>query len=259
MADWLPGSKNDKTQAMGDELFEALRTGSLHPDKAFTLYTDDGETIEVKGLYCLVDGGYHQWRCLQCPLKHAVGDDAAAWSERIESTRKSVECLFGRLKKRFRILRLPFLMREPDRISHTFKACCALHNMLLRHDKLNTMGRQRGDWLPMRAVLARQATEAERAKHVVRAPYNEDSCNSQREPNHALLREQLITHYTQACRRREIGWLCTAAAVRPRAARGQGQGDQGDVEESEHEEYEAEEEEDLVYPDTDTDDADEED
>ena len=47
--------------------------------------------------------------------------------------RKDIECVFGILKKRFRILRLPFEISKEDTGVH-FRVCCVLHNMLLQRD-----------------------------------------------------------------------------------------------------------------------------
>ena len=46
-------------------------------------------------------------RCLQCPLKWEHAATKVAWSRWAESVRKDVECAFGRLKGRFRCLKLP--------------------------------------------------------------------------------------------------------------------------------------------------------
>ena len=59
VADWLPGGKNDKTQAQHDELFAKLRYGKLHPDRIYILYDAHGRMQVCKGLYAIVDGGYH--------------------------------------------------------------------------------------------------------------------------------------------------------------------------------------------------------
>jgi hypothetical protein len=228
VASWLPGSKNDKTQAQHDELFGWLRAGLLHPDKTYLLYRADGTVIECKGLYALVDGGYHEWRILQCPLSAAAGDDAAAWSERVESVRKAVECTFGILKKRFKILRRDFNCHTADQISDTFKACCALHNMLLRNDGRDNLGHYPSDWLP--GYLARhraEVLEGDRSRHVVRGPRNVSACKSQREPGHAVLRERLIQHYAQASLRGELAWLKPAAESRTRVRWQEAEGDAG--------------------------------
>ena len=216
VADWMPGAKNDKTQAVHDELFHKLRAGAFHPEKEYLLYCGDGTVIHVKGLYSLVDGGYHEWRILQCPLSAAAGDEAAEWSEHLESVRKAVECTFGILKKRFRILARDFECRQATQISDTFRACCALHNILLRYDDRDTMGHFQADWAPERALLERAADWDARCRAVVRAPYNKSAANSQREPGHTILREQLITHFAQAKLRGEVWWLHTRAHARPR-------------------------------------------
>ena len=46
-------------------------------------------------------------RCMQCPLKWEHAASKVAWSKWSESVRKDVECVFGRLKARFRCLKLP--------------------------------------------------------------------------------------------------------------------------------------------------------
>ena len=69
------------------------------------------ECTQVSGLYLICDGGYHLWRCLQFPLKDVPDIWARRWSKRLESVRKDVECAFGILKKRFRILKVPFLYK----------------------------------------------------------------------------------------------------------------------------------------------------
>ena len=218
VADWLPGTKNDKTQAVHDMLFDKLRTGQLHPEKTYYLYGSDGTAIQCKGLYAIVDGGYHEWRVLQCPLRVAAGDDAIAWKERLESVRKAVERTFGILKKRFRILRNSFVCQKPEQISSTFRACCALHNIILRHDERDTLGHDDQEW--WRHGSAHMNTRLDvwrdRGTHVVRGPRNVSAANSQREPGHVKLREQLITHFGQALARKELCWPKTAAQARPR-------------------------------------------
>tara|TARA_B110000046_G_scaffold90116_1_gene98147 strand:- start:388 stop:1953 length:1566 start_codon:yes stop_codon:yes gene_type:complete len=212
VADWLPGSKNDKTQAQHDELFAKLRFGKLHPDRIYILYDAHGRMQVCKGLYAIVDGGYHAWRCLQSPLSIASGDDATAWNERLESVRKAVECVFGILKKRFRILRNDFECQDPNQIAYTFRACCALHNILLKRNGQHMHGSRSHDWLPARMARARDDLEQARCKHVVRGPRNV-GVTSQREPGHAVLREQLIMHYNQMRQRREAGWLAPNHAM----------------------------------------------
>ena len=166
--------------------------------------------------------------------------------------RKAVECTFGVMKKRFRILRRDMECREPETIESTFKACCALHNILLRHDKLNTVGYNRADWVPAREVIDRCNIEGDRAKHTVRGPRNMSGTASQREAGHSILREELIAHYAHLCKRREVGWLRTGAEVRARPGFLEAEANAGIDLESEGEEP------DLVSPDEDSDIPDEE-
>ena len=52
----------------------------------------------------------------------------------MESERKHVECAFGILKARFRVLKLPVRMYEFKEIDDMFFTCCILHNMCLDFD-----------------------------------------------------------------------------------------------------------------------------
>jgi hypothetical protein len=45
------------------------------------------------------------------------------------------------------MLRLPFLLHRRRDIEATFKTCIILHNMILRHDKFDTVGDFDDDWL----------------------------------------------------------------------------------------------------------------
>jgi hypothetical protein len=51
---------------------------------------------------------------------------------RCESVRKIIERVFDMLKKRFRILRLPMLVKDMTEVEHIVKVCCVLHNMCLQ-------------------------------------------------------------------------------------------------------------------------------
>jgi hypothetical protein len=215
VAPWCAGGVNDQTQARHDELFTKMRDGEIHPEIEYALFDEHGVAKKHKGLYIIVDNGYFQWRCLMAPLKHSLSDSGALWSERMESVRKSSETTFGILKKRFRLLRLPILKQNPHEIEHTFRTCCALHNMLLAYDEHDTVGRRAGDWLPAKDVAGRIRTERERAKHTVRAPHNTSGVMGEREPGFAQLREDLITHYKFVVATGRVGWLGHARTLRP--------------------------------------------
>ncbi|CAM9683540.1 unnamed protein product [Discosporangium mesarthrocarpum] len=76
-----------------------------------------------------------QWRCLMCPLKPALTVAELKWSKRLESVRKYVECFFGRLKGRFRILKMPLMFwvsnaNSREKIDNILFACCMVQSVL---------------------------------------------------------------------------------------------------------------------------------
>jgi hypothetical protein len=130
----FPGCRSDKTIVKFDGFVTSIHDGTLYKDVPFKLKTVEGLTIHEKGLYLIVDGGYHKWRCLQCPLKHTSIPKDALWSKWVESVRKDVECVFGILKGRFRCLKLPIYHHDQETIDNMFFTCCIIHNMLLSED-----------------------------------------------------------------------------------------------------------------------------
>ena len=98
----------------------------------------------------LCDSGYHQWAQTVCGFKHASSKQHMEWSARCESARKQVECVFGSMKKRFRILRLPMLYNKAhpiSKIDHIFRTCCIFHNLLMAHNDYNTIGDRPEDYV----------------------------------------------------------------------------------------------------------------
>ena len=57
-----------------------------------------------------------------------------SWCKWMESVRKDVECTFGMLKGRWRILKVPMPFHTKREVDNVFFTCCALDNMLLEHD-----------------------------------------------------------------------------------------------------------------------------
>ena len=72
----------------------ALRTNPTYTEKTFTLRSKDGNSKLVRGVYQMVDGGYHRWRVLIAPKKGAE-KHTKRWSKQLESVRKDVERTFG--------------------------------------------------------------------------------------------------------------------------------------------------------------------
>ena len=130
----LLGSVNDVAACKADPFVHALRNNPLYTDQKVLLYDVNGNTYDEQGLWVSVDGGYLKTpellvgdpNILDLPMNH--------WTSYMESERKHVECAFGILKHRFRILKLPIVIHDVDDIDNMFFTCCILHNMCLDFD-----------------------------------------------------------------------------------------------------------------------------
>jgi hypothetical protein len=132
------GATSDKTISVFHKYLTDINDGIIFGDVEFTLYTDDGEAFAEKGAYLLSDGGYHKWRCLQCPIPQAFTTKESNYSCSLESCRKDVKDVFGILKMRFRILKNPIQLHTQEDIDMIFYACATLHNMLLTIDSVDS-------------------------------------------------------------------------------------------------------------------------
>ena len=70
------------------------------------------------------------------PLKKSNMRSEIRFPEWLESLRKDVECAFGILKGRWRILKYGIRFHSVENCDRTWLTCCALHNMLLETDGL---------------------------------------------------------------------------------------------------------------------------
>lgn len=129
------GRENDKNITSDDDFTYRIMMGKFD-DIEYKLYDDSGTLRICKGGYLLVDGGYHNISCFVDPVHHANGLKEVHWSEFLESVRKDVECTFGILKQRFRILRNG-LQYDREVSNAIVKTCAILHNMLLVYDGLD--------------------------------------------------------------------------------------------------------------------------
>jgi len=128
------GTTNDKTISRYDLFIEEVKRGSRYINLEFKLMQADGSWITHKGAWLLCDGGYHRWRCMQCPTRHSSDADERRFSRQIEAVRKDIERTFGVLKGRFRILKLPVRLRNKDEVDNVFWTCAILHNMIRKFD-----------------------------------------------------------------------------------------------------------------------------
>lgn len=96
------GTASDKTICKFDLFLHELRTLPLFLNFEYCLYTAVGALTFRQGVYLICDGGYLNWRILQCGSKHPENDPDVDFSANIAAVRKDIECVFGRLKRRFR-------------------------------------------------------------------------------------------------------------------------------------------------------------
>jgi hypothetical protein len=85
----------------------------------------------------MVDNGYLCWPTTVPPMKDAITYDDIRFSKWLESMRKDVECAFGILKGRFRILKTGVRVHGVEATDKIWLTCCALHNFVLEADGLN--------------------------------------------------------------------------------------------------------------------------
>ena len=130
----FPGSINDKTGVRYDAYIAKMRTDPVFTGYEFPLYDSQGRTITGRGAYAIVDGGYHQWKVSQGPAPDAFTMQERAFSKVLVENRKDSEVTIGRLRHRFRVLRMPFLCKRREQIDATVHTAAILHNMLLKYD-----------------------------------------------------------------------------------------------------------------------------
>ena len=136
-----PGTWNDKTLVLFDDLIQGVHEGRLYSDHQFTLYEIDenNNRVEVtyQGAWFIVDNGYLDWSCTVPPMKHPTTYEEIRFSEWIESMRKDIECTFGILKHRFAILKNGIRLGSISQCDQVWRTCCALHNRLIFIDELD--------------------------------------------------------------------------------------------------------------------------
>ena len=133
-----PARWNDKTIVLFDTFAKGLKNGTIMNDNVFELMerSENDEIIKVKyrGAWLVVDNGYLNWGVTIAPIKKTMYITETRWSEWMESMRKDVECTFGILKGRFRILKAGIRFHGVEITDNIWMTCCALHNLLLEVD-----------------------------------------------------------------------------------------------------------------------------
>ena len=216
------GKVNDKTMVRCDAFVSRLRSDPVYKRLAFELCEKHGVKKTWLGAYLICDGGYHQWRETMSAVKGTADFDEASFAARLESVRKDVEALFGRVKKRFRILKVPILFTNPDHVGHTFSFCLALHNRLLQVDGFDKLGEEDGQWIDddVEEHLRRVAAKVMAANgnvdnldadltRVGSSGYDDGSERTETTSSFFDLREALVRHWKFAERR----WRKTGAEL----------------------------------------------
>ena len=119
---------NDKTIARYDPLIAELGTNPLFVNHKYNVRTAVG-VVERQGAHFICDGGYHNWRTLMCGLKHTSDVPSHIWSIQMESVRKDIECCFGILKIRFKVLSHP--IQYHSRVSKNVMGNCICEYTLI--------------------------------------------------------------------------------------------------------------------------------
>jgi DDE superfamily endonuclease len=162
--DGHPARWNDKSLIKYDHFATGIKDGILLVDNVFELYEYDksrginnpdesnsSSTIvkrKYQGVWLLVDNGYNDWSVTVPPFTTTCCLDERRFSQWLESLRKDVECTFGILKGRWRVLKTGVRLGHEKLCDQIFMTCCALHNMLLMVDGLDRQWKEGvpSDW-----------------------------------------------------------------------------------------------------------------
>ena len=131
------GATSDKTIVRFDDFVDDVRCDDFFTQFAYEVRTGpaDGDRKMTKGAYLIIDGGYHPWEATQAASKICSDPNYALWRAQMEAVRKDIECYFGRLKSRFRMLKTPVSFHSKTDIDNAFFTCVGLQNILHDWDK----------------------------------------------------------------------------------------------------------------------------
>ena len=126
------GSRNDMDIVKTDNNVGEMRSNRLLREARWSYYGHDGHIRSNRGMYLICDNGYLRWPTTICPFKRAeTGSPEDYFSTNLEGIRKDVECTFGILKKRWRILNNGFYHRDIRICEKIFLTCCWMNNFML--------------------------------------------------------------------------------------------------------------------------------
>jgi hypothetical protein len=139
------GSRNDKDIVKHDDNVCAIRFNWLFNNSMWKYYNANGNIKSERGIYLICNNGYLRWPTSICPYSKADNSTLKGYfSTNLESVQKDVECTFGILKKRWKVLNHGFKHRKMEQCEKIFLACCILHNFLLDQMAWNSVRVGRG-------------------------------------------------------------------------------------------------------------------
>jgi hypothetical protein len=129
-----------------------------------------------------VDNRYLNWSCMVPPFGVTNNVDEICWLKWAESMRKGVECTFGILKGRWRILKARVRIHGVNSVDYIWLTCCALHNWLLDIDGMNEIWvggvhMVVSDWEGKLACFDWEGVSADIPNAVACLSVNQNACN----------------------------------------------------------------------------------
>jgi hypothetical protein len=93
----------------------AMTKNRLHCEARWLYYGHDGHVRTNHGSYLICDNGYIRWPTTICPFTRvSCATVEGYFLSNLEGVCKDVECTFGILKKRWRVLNNGFFHREME-------------------------------------------------------------------------------------------------------------------------------------------------
>lgn len=126
-----PGSKNDINIMDQSPLFNAVRNGRWPPIRPETSLNG----LALNWYYYLTDGIYPRFRIFVSSIQDPSTKKEKRFCAQQEGVRKGVEREFRVLFQRFRIIYQPSRLWYKEDMNSIVKACCILHNMIVKRRK----------------------------------------------------------------------------------------------------------------------------
>jgi len=143
-----PGATNDSKIARQDDVIRGLCSNPEYRDFRYCVFTREGEKVEKTGAYLKADGGFGYDRRLLSTFRIVIdeSDNEGFFNDVLESRRSMVECFFGRLKARFKLVKNGFYQQSLRKIHLIVRTAIALMNILTRYDRIHEIGERDDDF-----------------------------------------------------------------------------------------------------------------